>query len=44
MCDEMDWDFTSEQEFGFASSFSAAPVMAFAPQISGKAFTAFNEE
>ena len=41
---EMDWSFTAEEDFGFAKSFSNAPVHAFAPGMAKKQFTAMDPE
>ena len=41
---EMDWDFTAEEDFGFAKSFSNAPVHAFAPGMTKKVFTPMDAE
>lgn len=40
---EMDWEFTGEDDFGLASSFSSAPVFAFAPTLEGKHHTSFKD-
>ena len=41
---EMDWSFTADEDFGFAKSFSDAPVHAFAPGMARKVFTPMEGE
>ena len=41
---EMDWSFTAEEDFGFAKSFSSAPVYAVAPGMAKKHFTSMEPE
>lgn len=41
---EMDWNFTADEDFGFAKSFSDTPAFAFAPGMNKKAFTTMEPE
>lgn len=41
---EMDWSFTADEDFGFAKSFSDAPVHAIAPGMAKKVFTPMESE